>query len=98
MFSRQLSKAVQNPKFHSFQYKKIFLSTMSSTNYNSFKLACIQLGVTADKSVNLLKTKSKILEASRNGAKVIVLPVPIILLYNELKNFQFNLLIFSLFY
>lgn len=42
---------------------------------NSFKLACIQLSVTADKSVNLLKAKSKILEASRNGAKVIVLPV-----------------------
>ncbi|CAG8472046.1 13826_t:CDS:10 [Rhizophagus irregularis] len=41
---------------------------------NSFKLACIQLSVTADKTVNLLKTKSKILEASRNGAKVIVLP------------------------
>ncbi|RIA91993.1 carbon-nitrogen hydrolase [Glomus cerebriforme] len=47
---------------------------MSSIKNNSFKLACIQLSVTADKTVNLLKAKSKILEASRNGAKVIVLP------------------------
>jgi omega-amidase len=60
MFSRQL--------FTNASYTK----TMSTLN--SFKLACIQLGVTVDKSVNLLKAKSKILEASRNGAKVIVLP------------------------
>lgn len=71
MFSRQLlSTVLIKPPIHSFQHKN-FLSTMS----NSFKLACIQLSVTADKTVNLLKTKSKILEASRNGAKVIVLPV-----------------------
>ncbi|CAB4391910.1 unnamed protein product [Rhizophagus irregularis] len=70
MFSRQLlSTVLIKPPIHPFQHKN-FLSTMS----NSFKLACIQLSVTADKPVNLLKTKSKILEASRNGAKVIVLP------------------------
>jgi len=43
------------------------------SSVNSFKLACIQLSVEADKSINLLKAKSKILEASRNGAKIIVL-------------------------
>lgn len=73
MFSRQLFTVLRKPKIHSYQYTKNFLFTMSSLN--SFKLACIQLHVTADKSDNLLKAKSKILEASRNGAKVIVLPV-----------------------
>lgn len=68
MFSRQLLSTVLIKPI--FQHKN-FLSTMS----NSFKLACIQLSVTTDKTVNLLKAKSKILEASRNGAKVIVLPV-----------------------
>ncbi|CAI2180419.1 2485_t:CDS:10 [Funneliformis geosporum] len=47
---------------------------MSSSTYSSFKLACIQLSVTSDKNANLINAKSKILEASRNGAKVIVLP------------------------
>ncbi|CAG8701065.1 11433_t:CDS:10, partial [Ambispora leptoticha] len=41
---------------------------------NSFKLACIQLLVTKDKLKNLKNARSKILEAAREGAKVIVLP------------------------
>ena len=76
MFYRLTSTVLRKPKIHS--YKNCFF-TMSSINNKSFKLACIQLAVTADKSANLLKAKSKILEASRNGAKVIVLPVSIIL-------------------
>ena len=79
MFSRQL--------FTKPFYAKNFLFTMSTLN--SFKLACIQLGVTADKSANLLKAKNKILEASRNGAKVIVLPV----YYIEITNLFYLLLL-----
>ncbi|RHZ75250.1 hypothetical protein Glove_216g105 [Diversispora epigaea] len=40
----------------------------------TFKIACIQLSVTSDKSENLKKAKNKIMEASKNGAKLIVLP------------------------
>ncbi|CAG8581679.1 55_t:CDS:10 [Ambispora gerdemannii] len=41
---------------------------------NSFKVACVQLLVTKDKLKNLKNAKSKILEAAREGAKVVVLP------------------------
>ncbi|CAG8440544.1 6147_t:CDS:10 [Scutellospora calospora] len=40
----------------------------------SFKIACIQLAVSSDKSKNLINAKNKILEASKNGAKIICLP------------------------
>lgn len=41
-----------------------------------FKLALVQLGnVTADKTKNLAHTREKILEAAKNGANVVVLPV-----------------------
>ncbi|CAG8537043.1 23503_t:CDS:10 [Cetraspora pellucida] len=40
----------------------------------SFKIACIQLAVSSDKSKNLTNAKNKILEASKNGAKIICLP------------------------
>ncbi|KAG9306362.1 hypothetical protein G9A89_018245 [Geosiphon pyriformis] len=41
---------------------------------SSFKIACIQLAVTANKSQNLQRAKCKILEAAQHGAKVVVLP------------------------
>ncbi|CAG8568293.1 1965_t:CDS:2 [Diversispora eburnea] len=40
----------------------------------TFKIACIQLSVTSDKPENLKRAKNKIIEASKNGAKLIVLP------------------------
>jgi omega-amidase len=41
-----------------------------------FKLALIQLGgVGSDKTKNLIHTREKILEAAKNGANVVVLPV-----------------------
>jgi predicted amidohydrolase len=44
-----------------------------------FKLALIQLGnVGADKTKNLVHTREKILEAAKNGAKVVVLPVSLL--------------------
>ncbi|KAI9478787.1 MAG: carbon-nitrogen hydrolase [Benjaminiella poitrasii] len=39
-----------------------------------FKLALVQIGAGADKPKNLLHAKSKILEAAKNGAQVVVLP------------------------
>ncbi|KAI8641757.1 carbon-nitrogen hydrolase [Parasitella parasitica] len=39
-----------------------------------FKLALIQIGAGADKSKNLRHTHEKIMEASKNGAQVVVLP------------------------
>jgi omega-amidase len=44
-----------------------------------FKLALVQLGgVGADKTKNLVHTREKILEAAKNGAHVVVLPVSFI--------------------
>jgi hypothetical protein len=40
-----------------------------------FKIALIQLSVGADKSKNLIHAREKILEAAKNGANVVVLPV-----------------------
>ena len=44
---------------------------------NSFKLACIQLAVGSNKRTNLDRAKGKILEAAREGANVVVLPVSV---------------------
>ncbi|CAG8602884.1 7272_t:CDS:10 [Acaulospora morrowiae] len=41
---------------------------------SKFKISCIQLAVSSDKSLNLQNAKNKILEASKNGAKLVVLP------------------------
>ncbi|CAG8460514.1 3655_t:CDS:10 [Acaulospora colombiana] len=41
---------------------------------STFKISCIQLAVSSDKSLNLQNAKKRILEASKNGAKLIVLP------------------------
>ncbi|GKT91008.1 nitrilase family protein [Colletotrichum tofieldiae] len=38
------------------------------------KLACIQLASGADKAVNLANARAKVLEAARDGAKIVVLP------------------------
>lgn len=42
---------------------------------SKFKLALVQLAVTADKKHNLKHARAKVLEASDNGANVVVLPV-----------------------
>jgi hypothetical protein len=42
---------------------------------SKFKLALVQLAVTADKEHNLKHARTKVLEASANGANVVVLPV-----------------------
>jgi hypothetical protein len=42
---------------------------------SSFKLALVQLAVTSNKENNLKHARDKVLEASNNGAKVVVLPV-----------------------
>ncbi|KAI9287002.1 carbon-nitrogen hydrolase [Umbelopsis sp. AD052] len=39
-----------------------------------FKLALVQLAVTADKDKNLKHARAKVLEASKNGANIVVLP------------------------
>jgi hypothetical protein len=49
------------------------IATMSA----SFKLACVQLDVSSNKRTNLNRAKDKILEAAREGANVVVLPVRI---------------------
>lgn len=38
------------------------------------KLALIQIAASADKAANLARARTKVLEASRNGAKLVVLP------------------------
>ncbi|KAJ3080682.1 hypothetical protein HK102_002887 [Quaeritorhiza haematococci] len=48
--------------------------TTALTHSKSFKLALIQMLVTPSKSTNLQKARSKVLEAARNGANVVVLP------------------------
>jgi hypothetical protein len=40
-----------------------------------FKLALVQLAVTGDKEKNLKHARDKVLEASKNGANIVVLPV-----------------------
>lgn len=40
-----------------------------------FKLALIQLAVTSNKADNLKHARNRVLEASKNGANVVVLPV-----------------------
>ncbi|KAI9209736.1 carbon-nitrogen hydrolase [Polychytrium aggregatum] len=40
----------------------------------SFKIALVQLKVTAEKQLNLLNARSKVLEAAKNGARLVVLP------------------------
>jgi predicted amidohydrolase len=42
----------------------------------SFRIALIQIGVTANKAHNLANTTRMVREAARNGAHVVVLPVP----------------------
>ncbi|CAJ0757093.1 8598_t:CDS:10 [Entrophospora sp. SA101] len=49
-------------------------SSTGDSNKMKFKLACIQLAVTSNKQTNLTNAKNKILEASNNGAKLIILP------------------------
>ncbi|RIB11378.1 carbon-nitrogen hydrolase [Gigaspora rosea] len=56
--------------FKNFYYPNRKFSELSM----SFKIACIQLAVSSDKSKNLINAKNKILEASKNGAKLICLP------------------------
>ena len=41
----------------------------------AFRLACIQLAVTANKAQNYVRAREKIVEAAKNGAKLIILPV-----------------------
>lgn len=41
----------------------------------SFKLALVQLSVSANKEENLENARQLVLEAARNGANVVVLPV-----------------------
>lgn len=55
-----------------------FIRKMSNTVLSScspFKLALVQIGAGADKSKNLSHAREKIMEASQNGAQVVVLPV-----------------------
>lgn len=55
-----------------------FIRKMSNTVLSScspFKLALVQIGAEADKSKNLNHAREKIMEASKNGAQVVVLPV-----------------------
>ncbi|KAI9761290.1 MAG: hypothetical protein M4579_001080 [Chaenotheca gracillima] len=47
---------------------------MASLLKKPFKLALVQLATGPDKSVNLSRARSKVLEASRSGASLIVLP------------------------
>lgn len=47
---------------------------MASSAARSFKLALVQLLVTANKEANLANARSKVLEAAKNGANVVVLP------------------------
>jgi hypothetical protein len=49
-------------------------------NASAFKLALVQLGnVGANKTHNLAHARDKILEAAKNGAQVVVLPVSSVL-------------------
>ena len=43
--------------------------------FSEFRIALIQLAVTANKAQNLLRAKDKIKEAVSNGAKIVALPV-----------------------
>lgn len=55
-----------------------FIRKMSNTVLSScspFKLALVQIGAGADKAKNLSHAREKIMEASKNGAQVVVLPV-----------------------
>lgn len=42
---------------------------------SKFKLALIQLATSSDKQTNLQRARDKVLEAAKNGANVVVLPV-----------------------
>lgn len=50
-------------------FNKIFLHILE------FRLALVQLAVTANKAQNILRAKEKIKEAVSKGARVVVLPV-----------------------
>ncbi|CAO3620193.1 unnamed protein product [Cunninghamella blakesleeana] len=58
--------------FSSILRKPVMSSVLSPSS--PFKLALIQLAVGADKSSNLQHARSKILEAAKQGANVVVLP------------------------
>ncbi|KAG2190142.1 hypothetical protein INT46_005187 [Mucor plumbeus] len=54
-----------------------FIRKMSNTVLSTcspFKLALVQIGAGADKSKNLSHARDKIIEASKNGAQIVVLP------------------------
>lgn len=52
--------------------------------FSEFRIALIQLAVTANKAQNLLRAKDKIKEAVSNGAKIVALPV----IYTFWRNFH----------
>lgn len=55
---------------------RVFPRTMSVlAPASKFKLALIQLLGSPDKTANLAKARDKVLEAAKNGANVVVLPV-----------------------
>ena len=60
------------------------ISTLHTAGLCSFRLALVQLAVGADKAANLQRASQKIKEAARNGAKVVALPVCMVLI-NYLK-------------
>ncbi|CEP16397.1 hypothetical protein [Parasitella parasitica] len=50
------------------------MSNAILSSCSAFKLALVQISIGSDKSKNLERTREKIIEASRNGAQVVVLP------------------------
>ena len=58
-----------------FQTQYRFMTQSILAPASKFKLALIQLGGSADKQANLAKARAQVLEAAKNGANVVVLPV-----------------------
>jgi predicted amidohydrolase len=47
---------------------------MAAVTAKNFRIALVQLAVTADKALNLANARTKVLEAAKNGSQVVVLP------------------------
>ncbi|TQN65663.1 Hydrolase [Colletotrichum shisoi] len=75
---RPFASSVLNPAAHRLvPFRKMTTATTASASpvlKKPVKLACIQLASGADKATNLSNARAKVLEAARDGAKIVVLP------------------------